>query len=488
MVGGAGSMGGRAARLALALLLALAAGGAGAAPGRLFAEAWLSNPSPFVREPLLYTVRVYSSIDLRTLTIKPPVVPDATLERVDERNVTGAVTLDGTRYVTSDTRYIVTPLQAGGLHVGPARVEVTYGGGPAGPAPGEETFHSEPLKLKVRPAKGVESDWRPLQWLDLRATVEDAGAPRVGQPIILSVDIRARGTRGEELPSVATQLAVPGFKVYPERPRVDTRVRQPGHVWGRRVESYTVIPTRDGHLEIPALEIGWWDLNRDRAVTERVPARELRVLPALAREARAAPDGAPAAADPAAGVGTFFLWVLVALAGGYALYWLLGDAGGGLLRGQLIRRRCGDRCRRGLGRVRQALARLREGTARALDRSLPLGVLHWWWRRRARRAADAAALAEVLRGFGRIRLGLPRRVSPHRVGEGLAAGALADEAEVIHHLVHQLDDARYGRKVLDLVQWREEWELVLGGCLRRTGRRRAPAEAAVGEGLPALNP
>lgn len=477
---------------ALVALLALALGPwAQAAPGRIYSEAWLSNPRPFVKEPLLYTVRVYSSIDLRTLQVIPPVVNDATLERVDEDALTGGVTLDGTRYVTSDIRYVVTPMQGGNLHIGPARITVAYGGRPGSTQAGEETFHTQPLKLEVREAKALEHDWQPLQWLDMKASLDAPDEPRVGQPLVLSIDIRARGSRGDQLPSVATQLAVPGFKVYPERPRVDTRIQQPGHIWGRRVESYTVIPTRDGQLEIPEITVHWWDLNRQQEVTGRLPPRALEVLPALARDGGdAAADDEPVPEDPASGIGSFFLMVLVAIAGGYGLFWLLGDAGGGQLRFQRLRDEAAARWRAGLAAAAGLVRRLWWRLVRFLDRVTPFALQYAWWRRAARRAAGADDLRGMLSAFAAVRLDLAPTLTLHHLGERLAAGASAEEAELIRHLVRQLDDAFYGRRPLDLEQWQEEWEQVLGGILSRTHRpRRAPPVTPAGRRhLPELNP
>lgn len=476
-------------RLPAVLLLLLAWWGhAGAAPGRIYAEAWLSNPSPYVKEPLLYTVRIYSSVDLRTYQVVPPVVTDATLERVEEPNRNATVTLDDTRYVTTDLRYVLTPLQAGGLQVGPARITVAYGGGADGTPPGEETFHSQPLKLQVREARALEHEWRPLQWLELRADLE-APSPRVGEPLMLEVETRARGALGEQLPSVATQLAVPGFKVYPERPMVDSRIRQPGHIWGRRVETFTLVPTREGRLEVPELVLHWWDLNRRETVTERVPARELEVRPALRPMAGESAGTRPATADAGPGMASFFLMVAVAVAGGLGLFWLLGDSGGGQLRIQRLRGHCSARCLRGLGYVEGRARCLRHGMVDLLDRSLPLPVLQAWWQRQARVAPDVPALRRMVRRFAAIRLGLPDRATLHDTGEALAAGAGAEDGELIRHLTRQLDDHYYGGREVDLPQWREEWEMVLRGCLERSARRRPPPAREEGrQELPALNP
>ena len=96
----------------------------------------------------------------------------------------------------------------------------------------------------------------------------------------------------------------------------------------------------------------------------------------------------------------------------------------------------------------------------------------------------------MVRHFAAIRLGLPARATLHDTGEALAKGAGADDGELIRHLTRQLDDQYYGGQPVDLPQWREEWEMVLPGCLERSARhRRAPATRIGGrQRLPALNP
>jgi len=122
-----------------------------------------------------------------------------------------------------------------------------------------------------------------------------------------------------------------GIKHYPDQPSISDDEISSGLLGSRR-DSVAIVPTRAGSIEIPAVEIPWWDTETGTLRTAVVPARTLQVAPASAEPMQ--PAGL---ADPTTGRSTaapapasVLLWQLLALvcALGWALtvllWWLRG--------------------------------------------------------------------------------------------------------------------------------------------------------------------
>lgn len=495
----------------LVLVLVLSLGGARGAAASVSAEAWLGNTTPFVKESTLYTVRVLSSDPVRSVELVPPVIDGGALESLDEGPVSGEVYSGGRRYITNDFRYVFTPMRPGPVEIGPARLKVKGSGGWQGfpGAGGEQEVETQALRVEVSPALAGGGEWRPLQWLDVVAYWSGLERAEAGEPLTLTLEMKARGTRGNQLPSLATQLAVPGFKVYPERPRVDTRVVSGGYVWGRRIETYTLVPTVAGAIEFPELSVPWWDVNTRTAMTARVPGR----LVLVGDEARE--SGSGGVVGHGAGMGQRFLSqgvfynYLLPLGGGlvvaFIVGWWIGSGGrmgsgagaawrwalgrlGGLARagGRVVGGWLPESLRARLAaRVQGAMGTTGRVVVGSLVRVMPLRTKVWWCVRCVDRAADPRGLCTVLRRFACDHMAM----SPNAPLEAIAA-CIADErprADVseLRRLFRSVDDAVYGGHPIGMAEWKRAFRRRFRRALRGPTRDKLQGRTL---GLPDLNP
>jgi hypothetical protein len=312
------------------LLASLVAFGQGHAqgPGALWAEAALGQDTVHAQESVVYTVRVFSPGSLQKVELTPPAPAGASLEEL-ERGTVSTQLLRGQRYVVTEYHYMLTPIQPGVVEVPAVRLEVQTAPEPRlGQPPGwggrSSSLSTRPLRLTVLPLPAGAG--LPLRFLDVKAHWGQEGAQRSGEPLTLTVVTKALGTVGARLPSTASLLTSRDFKIYPDNPQTDWRWGNGGpgrDLWGRRVETFTVVPTREGSLTFPAIEVPWWDVRNNREARAVVPERTVSVgSAALAR--RAAGEGSTASFVGRLLNRQTLLQFVLPVGGGLALAFLLG--------------------------------------------------------------------------------------------------------------------------------------------------------------------
>jgi hypothetical protein len=138
---------------------------------------------------------------------------------------------------------------------------------------------SEPLVLDVRPRPEASGTawWLPARDVSLREQWEpDPAEVHVGEALTRQITLRVEGAGASQLPTLATPEPE-GVKLYAETP--ETSETETGSV---RVQAITVIPTQPGRLELPSIEVAWWDTKSDTPQLATLGARTLEVLPAVA--------------------------------------------------------------------------------------------------------------------------------------------------------------------------------------------------------------
>lgn len=329
---------------------------AGGAP--VFIETEVDPADPYVEQLLIYTVRVFQRIKLGDGNLGDPVFENAMVRRLGKEN-RYQVQRDGQRYQVLERRYAILPQAVGELHIpGPILdVEVPEQRPRRKPRGGffdDDLFFDSPLdrmfapkqRIRVRgpeqrvrvqapPEAFTGTHWLPAEalWLEEEWS-PPAGEIRVGEPITRSLVLRARGLSGGQLPDLVPG-EVPGFRVYPDKARSETRELS-ATVEGSKTLSIAFIPTQTGRLDLPPVQLRWWDLKAGRERIAELPGRSVQVMPGLAGDEplpaqdplQHAPAAVPqdAGAGPAAfargvQVGGVNPWIWVSLL--FGLLWLL---------------------------------------------------------------------------------------------------------------------------------------------------------------------
>jgi hypothetical protein len=134
--------------------------------------------------------------------------------------------------------------------------------------------------------------WLPARQLELQETWSQAPPGIQGGR---AADPHPGPGRGGLSSGQLPELDMPaGFKRYPDQPELRDNA-DPSGVVGIRQDKIALIPRRPGELVLPAVELPWWNTEKDRKELARLPERRIQVLPGPPVPTQPA---APAAADP----------------------------------------------------------------------------------------------------------------------------------------------------------------------------------------------
>lgn len=272
----------------------------------VFLDVKVDTRTPYVGQQVVLTVRLFYTAAMARGSLDMPQDDAVELQQLggDTRYQTRR---DGRFYDVLERHYALVAQRKGRIDLAPVVFQGLMRGGSAGGGwfgnMREVSALSGAVNLDVRdkPAVVGADAWLPARSLTLTLDGLPAdGTVPVGQPLTLTLTETARGLAFESLPEPALP-PLQGADVYPDPTDDDTG--HDGH-WlkGTRRRTFTVVPRRPGKLTLPPITLTWWNLDKDRAETARVPAHSLTVVAAAGGHARGAPPTslpAPPTSTPA---------------------------------------------------------------------------------------------------------------------------------------------------------------------------------------------
>lgn len=296
-------------------------------------EAAGAGNSIYVQQQIPYTVRLYYDDTLMTGELSAPDPADAVVEQLGEEQRYTAMR-DGREYNVVERHYAIAPEKSGALRIpsatfrgraavaqaGQSRTDggddlmarvlrgtpfandpffngsmgarMTFGD-PGQPvvARGREIL----LDVQPRPA-GAQGHWLPAEQITLHDSWQDSPPQlKVGEPVTRTVTISAKGLAAAQIPPLS--FAQPGdARTYPEAPENQSRT-DGKTIYGISKQSVTYIPTAQGRLDVPPIELAWWDTRSNTQSRAVLPGREFMVG-AGAAGGQSAPPPASAAVGP----------------------------------------------------------------------------------------------------------------------------------------------------------------------------------------------
>ncbi len=333
---------GGASTAALSLkVLPAPAGATGKQGDDVYIEVKAEPQSPYVQQQIRYSVKLYFAVNLTDGNIEEPHADGLVVKKLGQDQNYQAM-VGGRRYHVIERHYALAAEKSGTLTL-PA---INFRGRAIDPGDVNSFFNrgrtlsarSDAIALEVRPrpADSGTASWLPAVALSLAAdAVDGTTTARVGEPLTLTLRIKAQGLSQEQLPELELPH-IDGADVYPDKSVTHTRDND-GWLYAERERKFAIVPTRAGKLALPALSIDWWDTEHDRGVTAQLPAQEFDVqatavvAPTPSRSVATEPADAqkPGAIEPNAALPTFSgepAWRLIAFIS-FGL-WVLSVAGG----------------------------------------------------------------------------------------------------------------------------------------------------------------
>jgi hypothetical protein len=446
----------------------------------------------YEQQNLVYTVRVVSRENLKTLNPVIPRIEGAVLDQVDGPVASTRYSRQGNNLeIINEYHFKLTPLRSGEIVIPPIRFTGTHvnkrslRGAPGKPSGKKFSIAAaSPLTLQVLPADPAVSPWLPLNDLRLRVHMLDNEPAREGVPVTLTLELTARGALGSQLPSLEQQLKSDDFRVY--RDSVDTRNgMSPGgsELRGSRKETYTIIPLQDGWIQLPTIQVAWWDVDTKAPM---LASYAVQTAVTVGRNADAATG--------ASGFSTAFFWApLLIFAGLVAAYWLRAWA-----RTQPYLQALGVSTRTWLSATRRrgmqhavvvgkqlapafSLDKLRLAVALVMPKTVKLWL--------CARCLESEDRPEAWCVQFRSRICQQLDISEHAPITSIVEKIIEVQPQAepvrLRALAQSMDKAVYGSGVLDFAAWKKDFRYQLRPRLYR--RRRSLLRRA-GRALPALNP
>ncbi|WP_296262585.1 MULTISPECIES: BatD family protein [unclassified Pseudomonas] len=261
----------------------------------VFMEASLDQDTVYVQAQAVLTVRIYHSVSLfDDSSLTPLQVPDTRIEKLGDTR-TYEKQINGIRHGVIEMRYALYPQQSGDMTIPAQEFSATMvqdipevsqaaaTGQPAvatSPKPGKlMRVMSAPLPLKVKPQPAnypANIPWLPARSISLSENWSpDPAHTQIGDSLTRTLIAKAEGLSSAQLPPLpATEVSA--LRRYPDQPQLSNQPDERGLV-GSREEREALVPNRPGDIEIPAVDLVWWNTLEDHLEHSALPARTLQV-------------------------------------------------------------------------------------------------------------------------------------------------------------------------------------------------------------------
>jgi hypothetical protein len=468
-----------------------------AAAGLPHVEVEMGSKWPYEQQNVIYTVRVISSENLKTLDAVLPAIDGALLEKIDGPVASSRKDKrSGKQEIINEYRFMLTPLRSGEITVPEIRFKGSLASGnqrrgmrgmPRSAGAESFTIASDaPLKLRVQPADPSVHPWLPLHSLKLQSNLQQEHAVKEGTPVTLVLEMTAKGALGSQLPSLEKQLSSPDYRVYRDSVSVNNGVSNDGHnLIGSRKETYTLIPLKNGWIDLPSIKVAWWDVAADAPRVAEVVGYDSEGPVQTALPSRRSGEGSS--------YPVFFWFPLMITLGLVLGYWLgawsrtrplldwLGHKAGAAL--QVLKRHA---TKHTLSVQRKLspftyLNKLRMGLAAIM----PIRAKVWMCTRCVQREDDPDAWCQEFKNRICQHLNITAQTPLPVIAEKLIEANPQVDPVRMRDLIRSLDGAIYGSRPIDFQSWKKDF----GNQLRpRAHLRRYRRYRQLQSSLPELNP
>ncbi len=253
----------------------------------IFMEVVATPERAYVQSQVVFTLRLYVGIGTGRATLTAPELNgvEAIMERLGE-DAQYQTMRDGRNFLVRERRYAVFPQATGSLQIGPVTFEAMVM--PNRGFSRMQRFRSETATVEVLPAVAPPPEfpnavWLPASRVEIRerwneaATSAGIDAFEMGIPRTRTLTIEADGLLETQLPDVEIQPA-DGVRQYADQPELE-RSAGPAGLTVQRTERFAVIAQRPGSVELPSIELPWWNVDSEQWEVASLPARTLAVAP-----------------------------------------------------------------------------------------------------------------------------------------------------------------------------------------------------------------
>ncbi len=261
-----------------------------APPGEaeVFVTSEVDFDETYVQAQILYTIKIYRAVATRQPSLREPQISGAEVlvELAGDERSYDAV-LNGKAYNVVERVIAIYPQESGEIQISPARFEARVLRD--GRITGRKVFNSGSHTVNILPQPAPPDAYPNAAWLPARDVSiseewsREARTMKAGEPLTRRVRLSALGQLETQLPAIEPP-PVDGINMYPDRPEL-SRLVEAGGIRGIREDQYAMIGVLAGPVEIPPLEVPWWDIEAGEWRVARLPAHTIEVIAARATSA-----------------------------------------------------------------------------------------------------------------------------------------------------------------------------------------------------------
>ena len=252
----------------------------------LFMEAIINKDSIYVQEQLLFTIRLYYTINgIRNPIFTDLEMPDTVIQMIGTPNQYEKL-VDGVRYGVYEKQYALFPQRSGTLEIPDImfRGEVTDGSSNyvfRNLNTRTITSYAEgyTIEVKEKPADyPVDAVWLPASNITIRESWDnDFSNVRIGDALMRTIELEANGLDGAALPPIEFP-SIATVNTYPEQPEI-SRSYVGGNIVGQRIQKNSLVVTELGTIRVPGVTLPWFDIDTEEVKYATVEDSAIRVGP-----------------------------------------------------------------------------------------------------------------------------------------------------------------------------------------------------------------
>ena len=253
----------------------------------LFIEVEATPENPYIQSQVLYTLRLYTKVDISQARLNEPELADAVIEKLGEDR-TYNTQVRGVNYTVTERKYAIFPQRSGQLIIKPLvlTAEVLTNGRQGF----NSFFNSQMTKTKRVESKAITLDvkpvpasfngkhWLPAQQLILKEEWSgDIEQLKVGEPLTRTLTLVAKGTTVGQLPELNPTNTNDKLKAYSDQPVLKEQKKADGML-AFREEKIALIPSKAGTYKLPAIEIPWFNTESQKMEIAKIPETMLTAV------------------------------------------------------------------------------------------------------------------------------------------------------------------------------------------------------------------
>ena len=258
-----------------------------ALPGEadIFVTTEVDHSNSFVQAQLIYTVKVYRSVATRQPRLSEPDISgvEVLVEVAGEERSYESI-LNSKAYNVVERVYAIFPQESGQIAIAPARFEARVLRD--GRITGRKIFESEAIAVVVNPIPPPPEGYPDAVWFPARNVTLSEEWSRVpdrlpaGEPITRHITVTALGQLSTQIPVIDPAVAGK-IKIYPDKPELRDTVAASG-IRAVRKDQYAMIGIAAGNVELPELQLPWWNIDVGDWQVARLPGTSI-TIPAICK-------------------------------------------------------------------------------------------------------------------------------------------------------------------------------------------------------------